>query len=548
MDKHTRRAFLKSLSASGAGAYLLTRRNLAFGGTKKESEVVKNGKAPFKVLYNNDTTNVNCVSPWHKKGEPFREEMLAASIDEVDGIDAYFLSPGVGWIPWWPSKVYPDHYQWWMKKTGLKPDAWGEYFLNGGDIIKILIDRCKARDMSPFVSYRLNDCHMLEFAGTKHPGSAAVPRFYVEHPEYMFDPDHVKKKPAGYSGRRAQNWAIQEVRDYKFALIEEVCTNYDLAGLELDFLRDSHLFRQNETSEEQRVELITGFVSKIRKMLDQTERSGQRRYLCVRIPVEIAAHGAIGLDVRKLADEGVDMFNLSGWYQTNQRTDIAQVRKIVPEAAIYLEMTHSTGAHSILGAGSNYGTAGFPRTSDEQLYTTAHLAYERGADGISLFNFVYYRDHGTAGLAPINEPPFHVLPRLSDPEWLAQQPQYYWLGPWRYYRQVYRHILPQKSETFQFDLAPPREAKSEDGRLRIHTKKPFGEAELVVTMNGVELSPTDDRTAYYGNPYDGMISDLPRRRAWTCPVGILRDGLNKVEVTVTSTSRIRVIFIDLAVE
>ena len=516
---------------------------------------MKEGKASFKVVYNNDTTNVNCVSPWHKKGEPFSEEMLAASIDEVDGIDAYLLSPGVGWIPWWPSKVYPDHYQWWMKETGLKPDAnllgpgnsWGEYFLNGGDIIKILIDRCKARDMSPFVSYRLNDCHLLEFAGTMHPGSAAVPRFYVEHPEYMFDPDHVKKKPVGYSGRRAQNWAIQEVRDYKFALIEEVCTNYDLAGLELDFLRDDHLFRQDETEEQQRVEIITGFVRKIRKMLDRTARPGQRRYLCVRIPVEIAAHGAIGLDVRKLADEGVDMFNLSGWFHTNQRTDVAEVRKIVPEAAIYLEMTHSTGSHHVFVPGGGYGTAGFPRTSDEQLYTTAHLAYERGADGVSLFNFVYYRDHDTAEYAPINEPPFHVLPRLSDPAWLARQPQYYWLGKWTYHRQVSRHIQPKKPETFQFDLAPPREAKSENGRLRIHAEEPFGEAELIVTMNGVELSPTDDLSAYYGNPSDGMISDPPRRRAWTCPVGILRDGLNDVEVTLSSGAAIRPTFVDLAI-
>ena len=34
-------------------------------------------KAPYKVLYNNDTTNtMSCVSPWHKRGGPFTKEKL----------------------------------------------------------------------------------------------------------------------------------------------------------------------------------------------------------------------------------------------------------------------------------------------------------------------------------------------------------------------------------------------------------------------------------------------------------------------------------------
>jgi hypothetical protein len=210
-------------------------------------------------------------------------------------------------------------------------------------------------------------------------------------------------------------------------------------------------------------------------------------------------------------------------------------------------MTHSTGSHHLFVPRSGYGTAGFPRTSDEQLYTTAHLAYQRGADGISLFNFVYYRDHGTAEYAPINEPPFHVLPRLSDSEWLAQQPQYYWLGPWVYHSQMPRDIRPGKPETFVFDLAPPEDPKSENGRLRIHTKKPLRDVELTVEMNGVRLSPTDDVSAYYDNPYDEMISDLPRRRAWACPVGILRDGLNELRIVLTSGDVITATFVDLAV-
>jgi hypothetical protein len=79
-------------------------------------------KAPFRVLYSNDTTNItSCVSPFHQAREPFRKEMLEASVDEVAGlVDAHFLQPGLGMVPMWPSKVLPlaEHYAWIKQRYG----------------------------------------------------------------------------------------------------------------------------------------------------------------------------------------------------------------------------------------------------------------------------------------------------------------------------------------------------------------------------------------------------------------------------------------------
>jgi len=66
-------------------------------------EVAGSAKPPFRVLYSNDMTNIlTCISPWHKPGEPFRPEMLDATIDEVagQGVDVHLLQPGLGWVPW----------------------------------------------------------------------------------------------------------------------------------------------------------------------------------------------------------------------------------------------------------------------------------------------------------------------------------------------------------------------------------------------------------------------------------------------------------------
>ncbi len=243
---------------------------------------------PYRVLYNNDNTNVRCVSPWHGEGEPFREEHLVASIAETapHGVDVHLLSPGLGWVPWWQSEVYPDHYEWWMQRTGLTPDPIGQYVLDGGDMVRVLIDTCRRCGMAPMVSYRLNDTHHQENYDERNEKSSLCSRFYVEHPEYRIDPDH--KRHRGYYKRRGMNWAVPEVREHKFRLIEELCTKYDLDGLELDFLRDDTLFRLDETTEDQRVGIVTEFVARIREALDRGSKAGQRRSLGVRIPLELA--------------------------------------------------------------------------------------------------------------------------------------------------------------------------------------------------------------------------------------------------------------------
>ncbi len=49
-------------------------------------------KAPFKLLYNNDTTNTTgVVSPWREQGEAFSEEML---VGVPNGYDRYVYEGG----------------------------------------------------------------------------------------------------------------------------------------------------------------------------------------------------------------------------------------------------------------------------------------------------------------------------------------------------------------------------------------------------------------------------------------------------------------------
>ena len=69
---------------------------------------------------------------------------LEATVDEVSGlVDAHLLQPGLGMVPMWPSKVIPldEHYAWIKQRYGQKPDSFGQFVLNGGDVVQTFIDR-----------------------------------------------------------------------------------------------------------------------------------------------------------------------------------------------------------------------------------------------------------------------------------------------------------------------------------------------------------------------------------------------------------------------
>jgi len=500
-------------------------------------------KPPFKVLYSNDFTNTAIVAPWHKQGEPFHPDHLRASVREAEGVDAHFLQPAHGAVPWWPSKLYTltEHHKWWAEHYGLDPaklrfPGVHQYLLDGGDPFADFVDECRRDGQAPFVSMRLNDVHHLHNAET--PGNTqgihSISRFYVEHPKWWLG--------AVGSGL---DWSVPEVRQHMFAFLQEICEGYDLAGFELDFMRFPNFFKEGFPLD-RRVEIVTQFVADVRALLDRTAKPGQHRWLCARVPCLLDMLPEVGLDLPSLVDAGVEMLNLSPSYFTLQDHDLAKIRKLVPDVALYLELCHCTmtGERLTTTGGDNFT---FQRTTDQQYYTTAHVAYRRGADGVSLFNFVYYREHGTPGRGPFNEPPFHVLKHLRDPEWLARQPQWYFLAEnWFAGR---RGQLPARFEkgdarTFTLDMAPTEHQKT-DGLFRLMTAEDTAKCQWMVKVNGTTLEPT----AYVRKPLDypdeAELGGPTNYACFKCPRALVREGVNKLALILEGGGPATVRYLDL---
>ena len=537
-----RRVFLKTSAASALSGVCVLGDGLA--GSARGAD---RPRAPFRVLYSNDMTHVAyCISPYHKRGEKWTPEMFLASVDETAarGVDVHMLQPGLGWIPWWQSEVYSmaEHREWWKacNDGDVCTRPVHRFLLDGGDPVRLFVERCRQKGLAPFISLRMNDCHYLHLVNDKEnftqSANEAICRFYAEHPDWWLSTTIWKN---------GMDWTVPEVRDYRFALIEELCNNYDIDGLEMDFMRFPNYFREAVPYDE-RAGIMAAFIARVRTALDKRAR-GKRRWLCMRVPVLLKWHRDRGIDVRRDVDAGVDMINLSAFYYTQQQSDTARICAMTPQAAVYLEMCHCTTSGERRGA--SWGDARtYRRTTDEQYYTGAHLAYSRGGAGVSLFNFVYYRQHGHPNRGPFCEPPFHVLQHLGDPAWLARQPQHYVVGAEKDYRRATPfRLAPGGQVQWETDMAPPTGGWTQAGVLRIQTQEALGDAALTASINGHHLDRAPHTSEPYPNPYPPLLGTPETLAAWAVPATALRDGVNTIEVAQAGGVDVDIIFVDLAV-
>ena len=531
-------------------------------------------KAPFHVLFSNDTTNINtCSSPYSpartwvmnkKTGKeeyiapPFNEAMLEATVDETanTGVDVHLLQPGVGWVPWWKSKAYPfdEHVRFMKEQTGMDPSAnsYAQYMANGGDMVEVFCRRCREKGPAPFVSFRLNDSHGHEFLAMQReeiPSWAwhVFSPVHVEHPEWRLG-DDIRNW-----NTRVLNWAIPDVREAKFAFIKEIIEQYDIDGFELDFLRHCNFFDAETTTGEERRGIMNRFVQAVRRELDERDRAdGRHRWLCVRIPAQVACYDPLGIDPAGMVAAGVEMFNLSNYYYTEHRGDFARFRELVGnEVSVYFEMCHTVHQRKP-DPTLRYDCTIQRRTTPLQYYTGAHLAYSRGCDGCSTFNFVYYREHGTGQRGPASEPPFEIHKGIGDSAFCAKQPQHYIMSEGWNALGLDGTPLPAtvragEALNVRQDLAPPEEGWQKGGRLRIQAEGDLGDSTWSAKLNGVALDGTGDRSEPYENPYPQLMGEPGEHRAWLVPTEVLKDGVNEIEVSlVEGIEQARISFLDMA--
>jgi hypothetical protein len=105
------------------------------------------------------------------------------------------------------------------------------------------------------------------------------------------------------------------------AIIEEVLQNYDVDGVELDFMRAPFYFRtgyMGQPASEAQIEILTRLIRIIRHVvLKECRNQGKPLLLTARVPSTVALCRRIGIDIESWLDERLlDTMSLGGGYVT----------------------------------------------------------------------------------------------------------------------------------------------------------------------------------------------------------------------------------------
>lgn len=249
----------------------------------------------------------------------------------------------------------------------------------GFDPFHALIERLHEVGKQAFLKIRLNDAHVNYFWFDLGGSRARATRFQLSHPEYMLGYRDQNRAP-GPPCSLVMDFARQEVRAQRLAVIEEIGQRYDLDGLELNFCRTLHLFKEGEVEEGR--ELMTGFMRQVKAALDRIGRQRGR-------PIKVIArfhvrHQLPNADPMEY-EEGVDILR---WMQEGL-VDLAV--PVVPVGSVeggyyvqqYIQAARGTPCEVFVGIrNANHDDMGYGPITREVL-RAALCSYARtGADGV----------------------------------------------------------------------------------------------------------------------------------------------------------------------
>lgn len=264
------------------------------------------------------------------------------------------------------------------KDYGLNPNArniTADLIRQGTDTLRAVTGFAHANGMESFWSLRMNDTH--DAAHRPEQPYLLFPPWKEEHPDWLVG-DHVKRTP--YGRWSSADYARPEVREMAFRFIEEVCRNYDVDGVELDFFRHLCYFTSvangGQASAEEAA-AMTDLMRRVRVMTEEVGLEKQRPILiAMRVPDSTAYSLESGLDLATWLKEGLmdilittDYFRLNPW-----------------EHSVRLGHEHGVKVYPALTDPRVRNESRFQRKSVPAYRARAANAWASGADGLYLFN------------------------------------------------------------------------------------------------------------------------------------------------------------------
>lgn len=241
----------------------------------------------------------------------------------------------------------------------------------GTDALEVMTNFSRQNDIEIFASLRMNDTH-----------DRSGDRLTYAFPEVKNNPGWIiGTTDDNYGAWSAFDFSVQGVRDLTLDIFTEMCTNYDIDGIELDFFRHHYFFRSHTTGGTATAAdraMMTQLVSDIRTMTEQVGlQRGKPILVSVRVPDSVEYSSDVGLDVVEWLDQDlVDMMTVTGYFRAEEWSE-----------SVALGHQYDVPVYACLSESRMSGEAGEVRDTTESYYARAAGALEEGVDGIYMFNY-----------------------------------------------------------------------------------------------------------------------------------------------------------------
>ena len=213
-----------------------------------------------------------------------------------------------------------------------------------------------------------------------------------------------------FPGAALADFALPEVRDLRFALIQEVLTNYTVGGFELNLnhYAGSRYFHPEETEAGRGI--MTEWVARVHQAV---KKSGADRELAVRLPTSVEGCRSIGLDPAEWARQGiVDVVNAENFGLTSILDATADFRPLLRAAA-----ASDCRVHGVIR--NNVDSDRLSTAPIEMIRAAACNYWDQEVDGLCLVHWY--------GNWPYGPEFYEQLRELPHPEVMAVRDKFYFI-------------------------------------------------------------------------------------------------------------------------
>ena len=230
---------------------------------------------------------------------------------------------------------------------------------------------------------------------------------------FRFDNPHLEIGARGdldadFPGLTCLDFKHEEVREERFALIEETLNNYPIDGFELQLNYTPYYFHPDEV--EAGREIMTAWV---RRVYEAVKGSGARRELAIRIPASLEGCLEVGMDVCDWMQQGIVNVVIGQTFSGPELVDSTIDFRPLVEAA------EGTNCRFHAAIQSHVDSDRLGEASIEMVRATACNYWAQGVDGLYLAHWF--------GNWPYQADFYEKLRELPHPEVMAPKDKHYYV-------------------------------------------------------------------------------------------------------------------------